>query len=69
MPDNPKPVDPVVSPKTRRDNRDPSGFNEGGYPDNAADQIVPEKGAAHDGDELSGFDDRQASSARSIHKY
>lgn len=80
MPDNPKPVDPVISPKTKRDHRDPSGFNEHDYPDNAADQIVPESDTVRGGhdrsDEVSGFDDRKPSEGRSdvnspsdIHKY
>jgi hypothetical protein len=70
MPDNPKPVDPIASPKTKRDSRDPSGFNEPDYPDNAADQIVPESNAVKGGhdsrDEASGFDERKPSD---VHKY
>ncbi|MDC7676544.1 hypothetical protein [Asticcacaulis machinosus] len=66
MPDNPKPVDPVVSPKTRHDSRDPSGFNEPDYPDNAADQIIPDDLDHKPGDEVSGFDDRKPSD---VHKY
>ncbi len=66
MPDNPKPTEPAIPSKTQRDHRDPSGFNEPDYPDNAADQIIPDDLDHKAGDEVSGFDERKPSD---VHKY